>query len=269
MKNRNFPLLNAEFNNLNLQIVENALYHGDKSWIFNDVVSSFSRMYFVISGSAYIENEDQRHDLQPGKIYLIPAGSRYNYRCPFQVQKFYLHFQLELLPGVDVFQGLNECLAMDFSPELLEQILRYAREGSLSGLLRLKAIFTDIASQFLEQAMEELDYRKNYSGFYKQQEVLKYISEHLDSRLRIMDIAEALDIPYHQLTRNFKQDTGLGLKEYMEKQLLHKAKHRLLTTELSISEIAEELQFCDAFYFSRFFRKYELEAPSEYRRRRK
>ena len=45
MSNQSFTLLNTDLNRLELRIIENGVFHGDKSWMFNDVVSSFSRLY--------------------------------------------------------------------------------------------------------------------------------------------------------------------------------------------------------------------------------
>ena len=225
-------------------------------------------MYFIIAGDAYVEKDAVKHLLEPGKIYLIPAGARFNYNCASEIRKFYLHFQLEILPGVDMFHGLQEYLWMPYQPELLEQILRCAKSGDLTNLLQLKAIFTEIAGKFLQKAMAEHEVQKNYSGFYQQKELLEYIAGHLDAELRVNTLVEALGVPYHMLTRSFKRDTGVGLKEYMEEQLLHRVKQLLIHSSMSISEIADKLHFCDAYYLSRFFRKYEQESPREYRRKR-
>lgn len=81
-------------------------------------------------------------------------------------------------------------------------------------------------------------------------------------------MAKDMHVSYYSLSRNFKRDTGIGIKEYLEVMLLKKAKHLLLTTDLQLQEIANELQFCDPFYFSRFFRKYEKVPPREYRKKR-
>lgn len=266
MDARTFNLLNSDFNNLNFNILENGLFHGDHNWSFNDVVSSFNRMYFVISGNACIENDSTKYQLEPGKIYLIPAGSKNNYCCTSEVHKFYLHFQIHLLPGIDLFQGLEDVLACDYTEELLEQIIHHAENASLTDLLHLKSIFTSICARFYADALSRHNLLEKQSGFYRQERILHYVSENLTSKLRISDMAEYFNVPFYQLTREFKQDTGITLKEYIEKQLLHKSKNLLLNSNCSITQIAEQLEFCDAYYFSRFFRKFELESPKEYRR---
>lgn len=149
-----------------------------------------------------------------------------------------------------------------------ESLISLAQNGSLSSLLRLKSIFLDIISGFLEQAVKEKEYGIDYAGFYKQHETLAYITAHLNAGLRVSQISQALGIPRHILSRSFRQDTGIGLKDYMEQLLLQEVKKRLLTTKQPLCSIAEELDFCDAYYLSRFFRKFEQVSPREYRQRR-
>ena len=60
----------------------------------------------MMDGEAYLENEEERVELLPGNVYLVPAECRYSYVCPSTMQKFYIHFTMELLPGVDLFSHL-------------------------------------------------------------------------------------------------------------------------------------------------------------------
>ena len=102
----------------------------------------------------------------------------------------------------------------------------------------------------------------------RQREAITYISENLQAGLRIQEIANALHTTTHLLSRTFRQDTGLGLKEYMEQMLMQKARLLLLYTNRHINKISEELGFSDPFYFSRFFKKREKLSPREYRLQR-
>ena len=130
----------------------------------------------------------------------------------------------------------------------------------------LRAAFARIVYDFFEYSRSGQDYLESFKGFYKQRKVLDYLAAHLHAGLRIQDLAEAMDIPVHQLSRSFRQDTELGLKEYMAQQLAQRARHLLLHTDMPVCEIAESLGFADPYYFSRFFKKYEKISPREYRR---
>lgn len=257
------------FNQLNVQILENGLFRGDRSWFYNDVISDFNRLYFIIDGRGFLEDKMGRYPLLPGKLYLIPAGTQYTYRCPDFVEKFYIHFQLPLFPGKDLFDGVKTFLSMDYPSELLERLLNALSQGSLSGLLSFQSDLTNLIQKFLQIYEQNTPscLNQTINGYHRQEAVIRYVEKHLSNRLKISEIAASLHRPYHELSRDFLRDTGIGLKVYIDRLLLQKAKYLLLTTDRTISEIAEELNFNDAYYFSRFFKKFENVPPREYRKR--
>lgn len=264
-----YPFLNTEWDSVKLEIWENALFTGDSSWYYPHMTSPFNRLYFIIEGEIYLENENGRNHLRPGYMYLVPAGSCYTYGCTDNVHKFYVHFNTELLPGIDLFGQADRILELPFQPPLLNKMLTALKKESLSGLLYLKTLFWQIIYDFFEaSAADSHQYLRKFRGFYRQEKVLSYISKNLHAGLRIQEMAKSLRTPPHILSRSFRQDTGLGLKEYIEQMLMQKARLLLLYTNIPVNQIAEELGFSDAFYFSRFFKKREQLCPREYRLQR-
>lgn len=263
-----YPLLNTQINTINIEVLENALFTGDQTWHHPNIVSPFNRLFFIIDGNGRLENEADSWPLQPGYMYLIPAGSCYTYTCTDFIHKFYIHFNITLFPGTDLFCHLREFQEMPCPPALMETLQTQAAKESLEGVLCIKAILWKIIFDFFQQGSNIYPDITHFEGFYRQISVLNYIENHLSASLRISDLALTLNVPIHQLSRHFKRDTGYGLKEYIEQMLLQKARHLLLHTSLSIGEIADALGFADAFYFSRFFKKAEHISPREYRKQR-
>lgn len=258
---------NIEWNSVKLEILENELFKGNhRTWNLRGMSSPFNRIYFMIDGDAYLKNEKEFYRLVPGHMYLVPAGSCYDYGCTNLIHKYYFHFNLEIFPGNDLFSHFQTIQELPYSPELMETILNEAKKDSLEGILHLKAVFWQIIYDFFIHGADGVDFMKLYKGFQDQKYVLDYLAVHLSAELRIRDIADALQIPVHQLSRSFARDTGYRLKEYMEQMLLKKARHLLLHTDLPVSEISEQLGFADPFYFSRFFKKYEQVSPRAYRK---
>lgn len=261
-----FSSLEDAWNSLELTLFEHGLFHGDRSWNYPNMVSPFHRLYFIMEGEASLSNPQGRWEFLPGYVYLIPAGSCYSYACSSVIHKFYLHFNLALLPGVDLFGPLKEFRAIPCPEGLLDSLLAEAQKESLSGVLHIKALIWDVIHRFFQETVDETGYLNYFKGFYRQQQVLAYLSTHLSASLRVQDLADALGIPSHLLSRSFRQDTGYGLKEYMENLLLQKARHLLLHTTLPVCQISELLGFADPLYFSRFFKKQEELSPREYRK---
>ena len=44
-----------------------------ENWLYRDVSVGFSRLYYIIDGTAYYEENGVTHQLQPGYLYLTPV----------------------------------------------------------------------------------------------------------------------------------------------------------------------------------------------------
>jgi AraC-like DNA-binding protein len=267
MNEKTFQFSEKHFNNFNIEIISNGLFRGDKSWNFIDVVSPFNRLYFVLSGEGYLVNEKHKIKLSPGNVYLIPSGAKYSYKCDKSIYKLYFHFNLQLIPGMDIFDGLNQCIYFAYSLDVINKLIEFLNSQSLLGILKFKAILNEFIADFMEKATYEYGLKWEYKAFMKYNELLAIIYDNLYADIRIKNLADSMKISYYSLSRNFKLDTGIGLKKYAEKMLLKKSKQLLLTTTMNISEISEQLHFCDQYYFSRFFKKYAKIPPKEYRKK--
>ncbi|WP_211352025.1 helix-turn-helix domain-containing protein [Dinghuibacter silviterrae] len=78
-------------------------------------------------------------------------------------------------------------------------------------------------------------------------------------------ISESLHISPNYLRGLLKSLTGLNTQEHIHKVIIEKAKEKLSTTELSISEIAYELGFEHPASFSKLFKSKTRQSPLEFR----
>ncbi len=267
MQKKTYPLLSKDFNEISYTILENGFLAGDAAWNYPQTVSPYNRIYFFIKGQAVIRSPKEEVRLTPGYVYLIPANSTYDYWCEDSMEKFYLHFEAQALPGLDMFKDLDQILALPYDEIVLDLIRVYASDPSLCGLVHLKALLLEYTAKFLTLATALPDFSINYSGYYQQKTALSYIDTHLSTQLKIEEIATACNLSPSALARSFKEDIGIGIKRYIELQILKQSKYMLLDSAKSIREIADAFDFCDAYYFSRFFKRFEKVPPREYRKR--
>ncbi len=78
-------------------------------------------------------------------------------------------------------------------------------------------------------------------------------------------VSEKLNISAGYLGSLLKSLTGMNTQQHIHEKLIEKAKEKLSTTQLSISEIAYELGFEHSQSFSRFFKKKTNVSPLEFR----
>ena len=91
------------------------------------------------------------------------------------------------------------------------------------------------------------------------------IRESLESSLTIQEVAEELGVSYSNFRKLFKEHTGLSPATYQQDLRLQRAKELLSTTDMSIKEIAYQLNFESPDYFSAKFKLKTGRKPSELR----
>ncbi|KAA9357149.1 helix-turn-helix domain-containing protein [Larkinella humicola] len=95
--------------------------------------------------------------------------------------------------------------------------------------------------------------------YFNQQELL---SKGLPT---VQYVADRLNISSKYLGSLLKQLTGLTTQQHIHEKLIGKAKEKLSTTELSVSEIAYELGFEHSQSFSKLFKTKTKQSPLEFR----
>lgn len=99
-------------------------------------------------------------------------------------------------------------------------------------------------------------------------ECCDYISLHADEKLNIETLASTFGYSKYYLSRKFKQETGMGIREYIKKIKIEKAKNLLLFEKYSIQEISEMLGFHSQSYFGEIFHEMTGMTPGEFRDKR-
>lgn len=95
--------------------------------------------------------------------------------------------------------------------------------------------------------------------------VRRYVGEHLDSELRRDELAGYVHMNADYLTRIFKKETGLALKEYVIRQKMEEARSLLHNTSLPVSFIAAKVGYCNFSHFSYTYKKVLGLTPQEER----
>lgn len=95
--------------------------------------------------------------------------------------------------------------------------------------------------------------------------ITSYIHDHYRDNISIQVISKAFYLNANYLSQLFKRELNLTFTEYLTNVRLKQAKHLLLTTELSVREVAESVGFRDYFYFIRVFKKHASQTPRQYK----
>ena len=80
------------------------------------------------------------------------------------------------------------------------------------------------------------------------------------------ELSERFFLSKYHICRLFKEAAGVTVSEYVNIQIVRKARHYLEETKLSVSEIAGLLGYGSMTCFEKIFKRYMQATPLEYRK---
>jgi len=95
----------------------------------------------------------------------------------------------------------------------------------------------------------------------------QWIRQNLNGVISLNALSSALYINPFYLSRLFKQTTGETYLEFTTRIRFDRARELLVGSTLKMNEIAEQIGFNDANYFSIAFKKHQGVSPTDYRKR--
>ena len=96
------------------------------------------------------------------------------------------------------------------------------------------------------------------------EKAIHYIKNNLTADLSLNALAEYTSFSPIHFHNCFKRSTGSTLRDYVEEQRIRKATTLLISTDLTLSDIAYECGFSSQSYFSYAFNKRMKKTPREY-----
>lgn len=116
-----------------------------------------------------------------------------------------------------------------------------------------------------DAALRELQAGQEGRYSWRVTRAVDHILANLSDDLYLDVVAEKVGVSPQHLSRLFKEELETTFTCFVNDQRMERARYLLLATPRGIAEIAHEVGFRDADYFSRVFRKFSGRSPSEYR----
>ena len=95
--------------------------------------------------------------------------------------------------------------------------------------------------------------------------VIDYIERNLKRGISLEDVANHVNISTYYLSKIFKKEMGVNFITYVTDRKMDLAKEMLVNTDIPVLNIALDLAYNEANYFSKAFKKKTGLTPSEYR----
>ncbi len=160
-----------------------------------------------------------------------------------------------IVSGYDDFSYCREALRLQIVDYILKPV-NYDEFGSCIDNLKISMFEQQISK---EQVLGNTDGRTISS-------ITRYLQEHLSEEISLSVLAEEFHLNPQYISQLFKSEIGVGFLTYLSNMRLEKAKKLLVSTALSVAEIAEQCGYSDYRVFTKVFKKTEGITPSQFRR---
>ena len=266
----------------------------DTKWNYQHIVSPYHRIYFIKDGFGSLSSVEQEVELKAGFLYMIPSFTLCNMSCPDYLEQYYVQFFEESADGISLFAhkrsimnikatiddellfkrllGLNPGRGINRSdnPKFYEKDIFYQEYQahnnhlSLANFLETQGILLQLVSRFLGPS-----YANNTPSSAipsKIQDTINYIAVHLSTKLSIPLLASRINQHPDYFSRSFEQHMGIRPLAYIQEKRIERAQFLLITSNHSLSEVAEMTGFESLSHFSRVFKKICGTTPSNFRK---
>lgn len=113
------------------------------------------------------------------------------------------------------------------------------------------------------EKVRDFKYKLNYSKTIN--DCCGYIFSHINTPLKLQDIAEHLEINAEYLSRKFKKEVGTPILDFIHQAKISEAKDLLLHTDMTLSVISARLGFSSQSQFTTIFKKETGLTPGQFR----
>ena len=226
---------------------------------------------YILSGKGTIQNagsSGQVYYPQAGDIYLLPPGNKQLYYSDAQDPwvKIFVNCRGPVVEGLADAYGLSEKIlftGMSDLSEKFQEIYELMNKRNLSEefiLVRLEMILHEIFRELgrrIQQTRGETD---------EIRKVRRYLDSHVGQLVSIQEMSDLIYRSPDYLIKHFKAETGMTPYQYLLKRKIQIAERLLRDTVMPVGEVAAQLGYEDAHYFSGLFKKEKGVAPGQFRR---
>lgn len=246
----------------------------------------FYELVFVSSGKLTINSEDFNGDLEKNKLIIHRENEYHSLSCNNESNNTVIIIGFTCKTGNEIERFSKAPITLsDFEIKKLAEIIKEARnvfappynvpiynmkkkknapygsEQMLKILLEYFLIGLLRNSYEQENAEEILTTEK-----LNVNEIVDYINDNYLEKITIDELSFIFRTNRSTLCKEFKNLTGLTISSYINQKKTELAKNKIVNTNKTFTEIADQLNFESIHYFTKFFKKMTGVSPKAYRK---
>lgn len=206
----------------------------------------------------------------------------YDMTLNFEPDVIITDIKMPIMDGIELSRKIKEIM-----PNIYIIILTnfaefsYAKEAISCGVYEY-LIKSDIRPKELKEILDKINDKiklkmdKKEENILDRQEIvktkiysksiekaLKYIDINYKNHISLIDVAKHVYLSHEYFSRLFKEEVGENFSTYLTIYRIKKASKLIKSTDMKISQIASEVGYSNAGYFSKNYKKYTGVSPEE------
>jgi len=252
-------------------------------WRQRPVKNNFFELVLIKEGTGTQCINYNEYDYEMGSLFLLPPLKCHSFDIDQLSQFVFLKFTSDFfhatnsdavnqyewfreaayilsnynqLPGDIIYNELDR----QHIYTLIELILKENRNYVISSVSLIKSFMTSILEILLRNIKQSSFYEMEMFDNRDERinKILSYINEHLAEPhlLKVDTLAKTFLLSPTYLSEYFRKKVNISLREYIIKAKLKLVEIRLLNSNYTLTEIANELSFTDVSHLSKTFKNY-------------
>jgi AraC-like DNA-binding protein len=238
----------------------------------NNTIAKQCVFQYTVSGEGMLACGSKLHAMKPGQAFLVERPGQYKYYRPDTSSghwdiKFISFNMASLKIWRDVTERYGRIVQLRPDSAVL-QYWDWIYEKALKGKLDNFFLASGYAYNFfmhLYDSLSQEEESRSYGDFV--QTCVDMIQTHYKEDLTLDSLAAACNVSSSYLSKRFKGSLNCSPIQYLNKHRLEIACSLLLRSPMRIEDVAAEMGFSSANYFSRLFKSAMGVSPRKYRER--
>lgn len=255
----------------------------------------YFELLYIIDGTGIHTINDNHYQYEKGNLYLLTPDDTHTFKIDSGTHCCIIDFTKELFSK----RHRKQTDRAEISEFFINMEYVFHNHQNMKGHIEMGNGETVLTDQLILQLIREKEQSRIYSGIIIQNivflllnivarviqennagelknagskniihDITTYIQQHIYNKgnLKIERLAKVFHKTPDHLNRSFKMQTGLTLKAYINRYKLNLIETRLRYSDLTISEIANEMGFTDDSHLNKVFKAAYGQTAKAYRK---
>lgn len=221
-------------------------------------------MLYVASGEAWVQRDGRRVGLPEHGFALLDCYLPHAYGSDTGCELYWVHFDgpaaRRYFEIISRRANLHPAHFDRARRAISELSARTEKDGQLIDAPEVHRLLTNLLTEFMMDAGE-----RTSDGQDIIEEIRNYILENVDRELSLEDLADQARMSPFHFSRQFKRYAGVSPHTYLVNARINTARFYLVSSDLTVKEIAFNCGFSSVSSFCTSFKKNVGSTPMDYR----